>query len=148
MATALWKNPKRTPAVAAFAAVLRAHRGLTDDFRELFRSHGLTEPRYDVLRILRNAGEGGMPSQEIGRRLYTRVPDVTRLVDGLERLGLVGRERCPEDRRVVYVTITTAGLGLLAELDGPVLAIHRRQFADFDREELATLTELLDRLDA
>jgi len=139
----LWNNPRRLPQVDAFVNLLMAHRQVTDGFFELFKEHGLTEPRYDVLRILRNAGPEGLPSQEIGRRLYTRVPDVTRLVDGLVKLELVERERCPEDRRRVWVRVTRKGLQLLRKLDKPVLDIHRKQFPSLSSRQLETLSKLL-----
>lgn len=139
----LWTNPRRSPQQEAFVNLLMAYRRVTDGFVELFREHGLTEPRYDVLRILRNAGPEGLPSQEIGRRLYTRVPDVTRLVDGLVKMGLVERERCPEDRRRVWVRMTRKGLRLLKKLDKPVVDVHKQQFPGLSARQLETLSKLL-----
>ena len=142
----LWKNPRRTRQVEAFVNVLLAHRKLTDDFLELFKRNDLNEPRYDTLRILRNAGPEGLPSQEIRRRLYTRVPDVTRLVDRLCSLGLTSRERDTCDRRVVTVRITKAGLQLLARLDDEVMEVHKHQFTDLSAAEIDALNKLLPKL--
>ena len=143
MKSELWANPPRPAAVAAFVAILTASRRVQDDFHELFREQGLNEPKYDVLRILRNAGPPGLPCRAIGERLYTRVPDVTRLVDGLERPGLVRRSRSDEDRRVVRVALTRKGLQFLRELDQPVLDVHARQFAGWTDDELNALVRLL-----
>jgi DNA-binding MarR family transcriptional regulator len=81
--------------------------------------------------------------QVIGDRLVSRVPDVTRLVDRLEKGGLVERVRTPDDRRVVLVAITTKGLGLLAKLDGPMADLHREQLAHMSEAELKQLVRLL-----
>src|SRR5262245_8919263 len=94
-------------------------------FARLFRGHGLTPSQYNILRILR--GEGApLPSLEIAARLVTVVPGITGLIDRLERAGLVERRRCPEDRRVIHVALCDRAAELLAELDEPVLRLHKR----------------------
>jgi DNA-binding MarR family transcriptional regulator len=134
----------------AYLTLLRTVSVLGCDFARLFKQHGLSEATYNILRILRGEAEGGtlragVPMQVIGDRLVARVPDVTRLVDRLEISGLVQRLRTPDDRRVVLVSITTRGLGLLASLDGPVRAIHQRQLSHMDGAELNQLMALLDK---
>jgi DNA-binding MarR family transcriptional regulator len=104
--------------------------------------HGITLPQYNVLRILRGAPEG-LPCGEIANRMITRDPDVTRLLDRLEKRSLISRCRETKDRRTVMVRITPAGLKLLARLDTPVQDGHRRQLGHLGREQLKTLTELL-----
>ena len=131
------------PEVEAFLAILRATEKVQGDFAALFKRYGLSDPSYNVLRILRGARPGGLPCGAICDRLVTRVPDVTRLVDRLGRLGLVDRHRSEEDRRVVTVKITRKGLETLSALDEPVLAVHRLQFAGFSRKELGNLRDLL-----
>src|SRR5213075_32422 len=91
----------------------------------------------------RGAGGRGLPSLEIGARMIQRVPDVTRIVDRLEADGLVRRARTSDDRRVVLVQITAKGLDLLAKLDGPVNALHQKQFPKLSRRELDQLNRLL-----
>src|SRR3954454_22207714 len=87
-------------------------------FARLFREHGLTPSQYNVLRILR--GEGApLPTLEVADRMLAAVPGITGLIDRLEGMGLVCRERSTEDRRVVFAAITPKGLDLLARLDGP-----------------------------
>lgn len=116
---------------------------LQGDFAALFREHGVSGPQYNVLRILRGAGGDGLPSQEIAGRMISRVPDITRLVDRLERAGLVQRRRIENDRRVVMVQITTRGLKLLEGLDAPIMDLHRAQMRHLSRQELKELNRLL-----
>src|SRR6266849_6704672 len=98
--------------------------------------------QYNVLRILRGAPEG-LPCGEIASRMITRDPDVTRLLDRLEKRGLISRCRETKDRRTVMARITQEGLKLLTRLDEPVQADHRKQLGHLGRERLRTLTELL-----
>ena len=119
--------------------LVRLHERMFTEFSELFRAHGLTQPQYNVLRILRGAPPEGLACQSIGSELVNRVPDVTRLLDRLEAMGLVSRERCDSDRRVVRSRITNGGKRILASLDAPVLDLHARQLESLSlarREEL------------
>jgi DNA-binding MarR family transcriptional regulator len=143
------KNPFESPSEEAYLNLLRTHCVLMAEVEELFKAHGLSEPKYNVLRILRGArlnGEyngRGVPSLEIGSRMVARVPDVTRLVDRLEGDGLVCRSRTEQDRRVVMVAITEKGLDLLAELDTPLKAMHDRQAKHLTTAEWRELSRLL-----
>jgi DNA-binding MarR family transcriptional regulator len=121
----------------------RTHDQLFHPFQELFETHGLSAPQYNVLRILRGHGPAGVPSCEVGAQMVARTPDVTRLVDRLEAAGLACRCRTPDDRRVVLVRITPAGLNLLEKLDRPVMDLHRRALAHLSRAELEELNRLL-----
>ena len=140
--------------VRAYLDVIRARERLDSMLLDLFkhhpacRGHALSLPKYNVLRILRGAQdpEGGLACQEIGRRMVTRVPDVTRLVDRLESSGLVRRERFAQDRRVVLIWPTQAALDLLEVLDEPVLDLHRQQFNGLSDGELETLIDLMQRI--
>jgi len=134
------------PEVDAYLAILRANEKIQADFAALFRQHDLSQPTYNVLRILRGARPDGLSCGAIAERMVNRVPDITRLVDRLERHGLVARERSTTDRRVVRVNVTRKGLELLASLEEPVLTLHRLQFAGFSRKELTDLKRLLDRV--
>src|SRR6476660_4101581 len=87
----------------------------------VFKPAALSAAQYNVLRILRGAGEH-LPCGEIASRMITRAPDMTRLLDRLEKRKLVSRCRQPNDRRVVAVRITDAGLRLLAGLDPLIVA--------------------------
>jgi len=130
----------------AYLAVVRAHEALLVAAAALFREHGLTQAQYNVLRILRGGGEDGLPSQEVGRRLITRVPDVTRMLDRMEAAGWIVRRRSDSDRRVVLARLTDDGRALVDRLDQPVLDLHERQFDGFEDDELEALEGLLGRL--
>ena len=114
-------------------------------FRQLFKKHGITEPQYNVLRILRGAGPDGLPCLAIGERMVTRVPDVTRLLDRLECSEYVSRERSKNDRRVVVARITRKGLGVLEKLDDPTLRRHADLLGHLSAEEVAELNRLLEK---
>jgi DNA-binding MarR family transcriptional regulator len=109
----------------------------------IFKTVGISAPLHNILRILRGAGDKGLPSLEIAQRMVTRVPDITRLVDRLERQGLATRSRIQEDRRVVLVRITEKGKELIGRLEQPLLDLQTKQLANLSPEELHTLNELL-----
>lgn len=113
---------------------------------ELFKTKDLTPTQYTVLRILRAAGTQGLSCREIGDRMITRDSDITRMLDRLEAMGLILRERQQDDRRVVLTFITENGRGLLAELDEPVTVSYRRMLRDLSQEELKVLSGLLKKL--
>ena len=110
----------------AFLNILRTCDQLSREFASLFKAHGVTHAQYNVLRILRGHG-CKVQTRRIPSEMVTREPDITRLIDRLERSGFVKRERCREDRRVVWVEITEKGLTLLQSLDHPVVDLHRKQ---------------------
>ncbi len=112
----------------------------------LLKSHGLSSQQYNVLRILRGAGEEGISCGEISQRMTTHDPDVTRLVDRLQKCGFAERLRKHGDRRMVHVRITVAAQALLEDLDVPVTALHREQFGILSVEEIIQLVALLERL--
>lgn len=138
------RQPFTLPEQEALLNILRTGDQFQNRFGRLFRGFGLTASQYNVLRILR--GEGGpLPSLEIADRMIQVVPAITGLIDRLEQQGLVRRERCTEDRRVVYVELTPAGAGLVARLDEPVHELHRRLMGHLTRSELAELSRLLEK---
>lgn len=106
----------------------------------------LSQPQYNVLRILRGAGVEGLPCGEIGSRMITRDPDITRLLDRLEKRGLTTRSREAKDRRVVTVRITKAGLDTLAELDKPIVDSLKAGLSHLGERDLRKLIEFLERL--
>src|SRR6476660_8178550 len=111
-----------------FVAILRLSDRLAQDAELLIKSHGLTATQYNVLRILRGAGPDGLPCKRIGDRMISRDPDMTRLLDRMEKRSLITRERQSEDRRVIKTRITPAGLDVLKKLDAPVDELHKKQF--------------------
>jgi len=108
----------------------------------LLKTEDLSSNQYNVLRILRGSPDG-LPCGEIGNRMITRDPDITRLLDRLEKRGLISRSREMKDRRMVMARITLEGLDLLARMDEPVQQAHRRQLGHLGPERLRALTELL-----
>ena len=129
----------------AYLNLLRTTDALAREFDVVFKPAGLSEPQYNVLRILRGAGSDGLPCGEIAQRMIARDPDMTRLLDRLESRDLIGRSRDSADRRVVTARITAAGLELLAQLDQPLAELHRNQLAHLRRDELQTLVQLLEK---
>ncbi len=104
---------------------------------QVLKRYGLTSPvQYNILRILRGAGADGLPSQTIGRRLLTRVPDVTRLIDCMERHGLVERMRSHNDRRIVLIKLTAKGTELVNALDQPVTEAHIQNLRHLTPDEI------------
>lgn len=128
----------------AFLNLLRTADVLAGEVADLFKPSRLSSTQYNALRILRGAGPDGLPCGEVAARMITRDPDVTRLLDRLEKRGLISRCRGKKDRRVVCARITDAGVGLLDELDPRVLQAHRKQLSHMSAEQLKQLIELLE----
>ena len=109
----------------------------------VLRPAGITPQQYHVLRVLRDAGPGGLACSAVGERSVSGDPDVTRLLDRLEKQGWASRAREPADRRVVTARITNDGLRLLEELEEPVAALHARQLDGLAARDLPVLRKLL-----
>ena len=130
------------PEEAAFLEMLRTTDLLSRGLVPLLKAEELSPTQYNVLRILRGAPEG-LPCGEIGQRMITRDPDITRLLDRLEKRGLIARWRDSKDRRMVLARIMPEGLKMLDGLDGPMQEGHRKQLGHLGRERLKALCELL-----
>jgi DNA-binding MarR family transcriptional regulator len=128
----------------AFVALLIAADRLTQQAEQLMKEHSLTGTQYNVLRILRGAEPTGLPCKGISDRMISHDPDMTRLLDRLEKRGLISRERQADDRRVVKTRITAAGLDILKKLDAPVLELHRKQFRSLGAARLKNLATALE----
>jgi DNA-binding MarR family transcriptional regulator len=111
---------------------------------EMLKEYGVSPTQYNALRILRGAKDEGRACSEIAERMINRDPDITRLVDRLERRGLVARSREDRDRRVITTRITPAGLKLLDSLDRPIEDFNRRLLGPLGEQRLRTLIQLLD----
>src|SRR5580700_4160790 len=138
---------KRRPLVAcpeetAFLDLLRTTDMLSRGLDRILKTEDVSATQYNVLRILRGS-PAGLPCGEIASRMITRDPDVTRLLDRLEKRGLISRSRETKDRRTVVARITPDGLILVTRLDEPVRAAHRKQLGHLGRDRLRILTELL-----
>jgi DNA-binding MarR family transcriptional regulator len=128
-----------------FVNLMRTADALARGAEALLKSTGLSATQYNVLRILRGAGAAGLACNEIGCRMISRDPDITRLLDRLESRRLIARTRGEQDRRVVNTRITADGLRILKELDGPVQELHLRQLHHLPAKELRQLSRLLER---
>ena len=129
----------------AYLAVQRTAALLAHAMAETIRPLGLTPTQYNVLRILRGAGEPGLCRNEVRERMITQVPDVTRLLDRMEEMGVIERSREGADRRFVTTRINAEGLRLLAALDEPVAECHRRLLGHLVEDALRSLVEILAR---
>ena len=121
-----------------FVAILRIADIFGGQAEQVVKAAGLTGAQYNVLRILRGAGEA-LACKEIGERMISRDPDITRLLDRMEKRGLVTRERQSDDRRVVKTRITAKGMEHVKGLDQPVRELHKRQFRRMSAARLAAL---------
>lgn len=130
------------PEEAVFLELLRTTDMLARGLLNILKREDVSATQYNVLRILRGAPEG-LPCGEIAKRMITRDPDVTRLLDRLEKRELISRSREARDRRTVIGRITPAGVRLLDRLDDPVQKAHRKQLGHLGKERLRGLTRLL-----
>ena len=123
--------------------LVRTHAALSDEVAELFKQHQISQPLYNVLKVVARVGEIGMPSQSIAQYMVARDPDITRLVDRLQKDGLLERDRDRQDRRVVLVRVTQAGLNLIQLLDPAIWKLHQSQLGHLSPEQLELLNQLL-----
>jgi len=138
-------GPARRPSLeeGAFLDLLRTCDVLSRGLAHILKPEDLSPTQYNVLRILRGAA-AGLTCGEIASRMITRDPDITRLLDRLEKRSLISRCRENKDRRMVMARITPEAVRVLARLDEPVQEAHRRQLGHLGRERLRSLTQLLE----
>ncbi len=122
--------------------ILQTADELSRRFAAVIEPHGITLQQFNVLRILRGAGEP-LPTMEIGARMIQKAPGITRLLDRLEKKGLIERVRGTDDRRQVFCAIRSAGLALLRQLDAPVAALDERCVAPLGMGQRERLIQLL-----
>jgi DNA-binding MarR family transcriptional regulator len=151
MSTKLQRDLKQTKPFACREEEVYLNIQLTAErlwwgVNETLRLSELTPTQYNVLRILRGAGDEGASCSEISERMVTKDSDITRLLDRLETRRLISRWRGERDRRVIRARITPEGLRLLAGLDKHIEQCHRRQLGHLGDKELAALSKLLDKL--
>jgi len=138
------RKPFRRIEDEAFVNLQRTADALLQGVAAALKPVGLSPAQYNVLRILRGAGPDGLACRQIGERMITRDPDITRLLDRLEVRGLVTRNRDRADRRVITTRITEKGLRLLKDLDGPIEHLHVEQLGHLGDQRLRSLIELLE----
>ena len=124
--------------------IVRTAEVLQGAAADLLKEYDLSPVQYNVLRILRGAGAAGATCSQIGERLLTRDPDITRLLDRMDARDLLTRERGSEDRRVVITRISPAGLALVDSIDRPLRAMHKSKLGKFEPNMLAELISSLE----
>jgi DNA-binding MarR family transcriptional regulator len=129
-----------------FIALQKTADALGQEAGQLLKANGLTGAQYNVLRILRGSEPAGLACNDIGERMISHDPDMTRLLDRMEKRGMITRQRQTDDRRVVKTRITSDGLGILKRLDQPVRDLHKRQFRRLPAPRLKVLAELLEEI--
>src|ERR1700737_4274320 len=127
----------------AFLCTQKAADKLALQAEQLLKSNGLTGAQYNVLRILRGAEPAGLACSTIGERMISHDPDITRLLDRMEKRSLITRQRQSDDRRVVKTRITPSGLEILKRLEKPIRELHKHQFQHMAAARVKTLAELL-----
>ncbi len=140
------RKPFRSSAQELSVGLLRTADVLRHVLADQVRAGGITLQQYNVLRILRGAGDEGLPTLEIADRMIERAPGVTRLIDRLEKKGFAERRRCSPDRRQILCFITEAGLRLLAKLDGPVTSAEEAFAQSLGRTTVRRLNRALETL--
>lgn len=138
------KKPFASPTQEAAVSLMRTADLVRRSVSAVVEPHGITPQQYNVLRILRGAGEQGLPTLEIAQRMIEQTPGITRLIDRLETKELVLRERCPTDRRQVFCRITNDGLALLARLEAPIALAEQQALSVLSPKQIEQLVSLLD----
>ncbi|MFB3909987.1 MAG: MarR family winged helix-turn-helix transcriptional regulator [Candidatus Eisenbacteria bacterium] len=142
------KRPFSTRQEEALVSIFATGDLLYRSTHRLLHSYGITLAQYNVLRILRGAGDEGLPLMSIARRMIVRYPNVTRLTDRLEADGWIRRERSTKDRRVVRGFVSRKGLDLLASLDGPIRELNQQLMRGAGVEDLDRLIRILEAIRA
>ena len=140
------KRPFASREQEAYLALLRTADKLQSSMESKLKEFGLTGTQYNALRILRGAAPDGLPCSEIGEHMITHDPDITRLLNRLEKRGLVERARDQHDRRVIYGKISAAGQKLLRDMDGPVERHGREMLHHVSQADLRRLIDLLEQV--
>lgn len=127
----------------AYLQLIRTAEVLSHRLSDLLAQKGISGKQYNILRALRRGGESGMTISEVGGQMTDPRADVSRLMDRLEREQWVERRHNDKDRRVVRAYLTREGAALLAELDQPIVDLHRAQLGQMTPDELTALISLL-----
>ena len=138
-------KPFSAPTQEAAVGLMRTADLVRRSLAAVIEPLGITVQQYNVLRILRGAGERGLPTLEIAERMIEQTPGITRLIDRLEAKKLVARERSATDRRQVFCSITKEGLALVAQLDEPIRDAEKDALRELSEHQLAQLMSLLDK---
>jgi DNA-binding MarR family transcriptional regulator len=137
-------RPFRSRGHEAVVGLLRTADVVRRSIGKVVEPYDITLQQYNVLRILRGAGDEGMPTLTIAERMVEEAPGITRLMDRLEVKGLVRRQRCAHDRRQVLCWLTPEGLDLVNRIDGPMHEADDDAVAMLSPEEQEKLVRMLD----
>ena len=137
-------RPFKRTSEEALVGIMRTAAILDHVFQDALKEFGITPTQYNVLRILRGAGREGLCGREIGERLISKVPDVSRLLDRMEDLGLMTRERDAADRRHVTARATPKGLKILVQVEPTLEVLEREHFGTLGAHALKDLIATLD----
>ena len=149
LATALKQNrPFVSLEQEVYLSILRTASELSYAADQLFRPFDITSSQYNVLRILRGAGADGLCRNEISERMVTATPDMSRLLDRMERVRWVTRERAEDDRRQVSTYITKSGMKLLEIMERPIREFLARLFHGTAVSDLKTILKVNDQIRA
>ena len=136
-------KPFRVPEEEVVLNIMRTNSVLNAEFVKLAKSYGITQVQYNILRILRGSGADGLPCVEIGSRMITPESDMTRLIDRLEKAGLVRRHRSSADRRIVEVMISEKGQKVVNSMDQPTLNLLKKQLGHLSKDDLGRINDLM-----
>jgi DNA-binding MarR family transcriptional regulator len=136
-------KPFASPIDEALLSVLRTAAVLEHHLSEVLKPYGITPTQYNVLRILRGAGSAGLCGREVAERLVSKVPDISRLLDRMEEMQLIDRERDPADRRHITARISSKGVRMLAQTTPQLATVERARFAGLEPERVKLLIESL-----
>ena len=142
------RRPFQSPGHEAVLGLLRTADLVRRQAAALVEPHGITLQQFNVLRILRGAGDEGLPTLEVAVRMVEQTPGVTRLLDRLEAKELIRRQRCPKDRRQHLCWISAKGLALLEKLDAVTTRAHDETLKGLRQKDRVSLIRLLDAIRA
>ncbi len=131
------------PEQEVYLNLVRTHALLSHEVAELFKQHQLSQPLYNVLKVVARSSDAGMPSQSIAQYMVAHDPDITRLVDRLQTDRLIERQRDENDRRVVLVKVTQLGRSVIQTLDPLIWQLHRQQLGHLSQKQFELLNQLL-----
>ena len=142
------RRPFQTAAHEAIVGLMRTADLIRRQAAAVIEPHGITLQQFNVMRILRGAGEAGLPTLDVAERMIEQTPGVTRLLDRLEAKELVRRQRCPKDRRQHLCWITAKGLALLEKIDAVTSAAHEDSLKGLRHKDRVAFIRLLDAIRA
>jgi len=142
------RKPFQSPAHEAVVGLMRTADLIRRHATAMVEPHGITLQQFNVLRILRGAGDTGLPTLDVAERMIEQTPGVTRLLDRLEAKELVRRQRCAKDRRQHLCWITAKGLTVLEKIDALAARSPEESMKGLRQKDRVTFIRLLDAIRA